>query len=91
MSKYEGPERRGWHVKKEISLGDVMAFISAALAVIYAYFTLDKRVTILEQAAIVQAKLDVRQDDDFFRYQSRIDEHLKAISAKLDRLIERGR
>lgn len=89
MEKYQGPERRGWHVKKEISVGDLIAFASAACAVLYAYFTLDKRITLLEQAAVVQNATDVRQDSDFLRYQARIDESLREMNRKLDRLIER--
>lgn len=80
------PQR--WRLKKEISLGDILAFASAACAVLYAYFTLDLRITRLEDTKIVQQALDVRQDADFLRYQQRIDDALRDINRKLDRLIE---
>lgn len=91
QQKYEGPERRSWHLKKEISLGDLIAFTSAALAVVYAYTTLDKRITIIEQVAVVQKVTDEKQDTDFLRYQQRIDESLRDLNRKLDRLIEARR
>jgi hypothetical protein len=87
--EYKGEDRRGWHVKKEIGIGDLIAFASAALAVIYAYTTLDARIKLLEAAAVNQATTDSRQDSDSVRYQGRIDETLREMNRKLDRLIER--
>ena len=87
--KYEGDERRKWHIKKEVSLGDLIAFASTALAVVYAYTTLDKRIALLEKGAIVQMVNDERQDTDSLRYQQRIDTSLQEMNRKLDRLIER--
>lgn len=89
---WDGSNRRAaerWKVKKEISLADIISFLSAVGAVIYAYTTLDKRVFSLEQAKAVQTNTDKRQDDDANRYQGRIDEQLRDINRKLDRLVER--
>ena len=94
MIEYEGEERRspkGWSLKKEISLGDLIAFASAALAVAYAYSTLDSRVKVLEENRAYQGTRDQRQDDDNIRYQARIDAALAQMNSKLDRLIERGK
>lgn len=88
---FEGEERRRWHLKKEISLGDILAFASASLAVVYAYTTLDKRVTLLEKVAVEQKDTDRRQDDESIRSQARIDAQLVEINRKLDRLIEARR
>lgn len=85
----DGEERRKWHIKKEISLGDLIAFASAALAVVYAYTTLDKRISLLESATVSQVVKDDRQDSEALRYQARIDESLRDMNRKLDRLIER--
>jgi hypothetical protein len=79
----------GWTLKKEISLGDLIAFTSAGLAVIYAYSTLDSRVKVLEESKVVQQRTDQRQDEEHIRYQVRIDATLSQINAKLDRLVER--
>lgn len=84
-------ERRKWHLKKEISIGDLIAFSSAALAVVYAYTTLDKRVSILEVDKTTQSATDKRQDDDAVRYQARIEVQLAEINRKMDRVLERGR
>lgn len=87
--KYTGEERRGWHLKKEISLGDVLAITLAAAALFGAYSTLDKRLVQLEATSVFQKQIDVRQDEEALRFQARIDEALRAINAKLDRLVER--
>lgn len=86
--EYEGANRRRWHIKKEISLGDLVAIVSAALAVVYAYTTLDKRVTLLESAAVVQKVTDTKQDEEALRYQARLERAIEEINKKLDRLIE---
>ncbi len=90
-SDYEGEDRRRWHVKKEISLGDIVAIASAVLAVLYAYTTLDKRISLLEVTQVGQQAVDAKQDGDALRYQSRIDMQLAEINRKLDRLIEARR
>lgn len=80
-----------WKIDKTVSIGDLVAIGTALLAVVYAYSTLDKRMTVIEEKIVAQASRDSRQEDDALRYQSRFDSALVVINAKLDRLIERGR
>lgn len=51
-----------WKVKREISLGDLVAIAVAMGGVILAYDTLDKRISVLEAGAITsaQALADIR-------------------------------
>jgi len=91
MANPDGPDRRRWHVKKEISVGDLIAFAMAAVAVITAYTTLDKRLAVIEEKVGQQPANDRRQDDDAIRYQARIDAQLTEINRKLDWLMQRGR
>lgn len=94
MNDWDGTDRRGsqrWRIKKEISIGDLVAFTSTALAVVYAYTTLDKRVTVLEAAAIAVRESVRERDAENVRYQARIEESLRTLGNKLDRIIiERG-
>lgn len=71
-----------WTFKKEISLADILSFATAALAVVYAYTTLDKRLAIVEaeRTAEKAALLD---------FQHRINARLDKMDEKLDRIIER--
>ena len=78
-----------WSLRKEISLVDLIAIVSAVIAVIYSWSVMDKRVTIIEEARAAQKTTDDRQDEANVRYQQRIDGTLGEISRKLDRLIER--
>ena len=95
MNEWDGADRRvgqKWRIKREVSIGDIVAFISAALAVMYAYTTLDKRVTVLEAAAVALKDSARDRDAEQIRYQARIEESLRALSNKLDRvLLERGK
>lgn len=95
MDNWDGTDRRGgqrWRLKREVSVGDLVAFTSAALAVVYAYTTLDKRVTILEASAVAIKDAARDRDQEQVRYQARIEEAIRALSNKLDRvLLERGK
>jgi len=82
-------EMQGWRFKKEVAVGDLVAFVTACIAIIVAYSTLDRRLAVIESAAIAQQERDSRQDSDSLRYQQRIDEALRDMNRKLDRLIER--
>jgi hypothetical protein len=87
MKPTESPPH--WRFNKDISIADVISIVSAALALLYTYTTLDKRLELLERAVQTQAINDRRQDDDAVRAQARIDAQLQQINAKLDRLVER--
>ncbi len=97
----EEHERRRWHFKKELSLGDLIAVAGAAASVLWAYTTLEKRQSLTDRELSVQATqiaqiiatqkaVDARQDDEAVRYQARFEEAMREINRKLDRLIERG-
>jgi hypothetical protein len=78
-----------WRLRKEVAIGDLLAFVTAFAAVIVAYTTLDRRLAIIESVVLAQHERDSRQDAEFLRYQQRIDESLREMNRKLDRLIER--
>lgn len=102
---WDGKDRRAkqrWTLRREISVGDLLAFAAAFLAVVSAYSTLDKRITILENAGIVQKDtddrkesvqkdIDRRQDEEALRAQVRVEEAVRMLTAKLDRLMEMQR
>lgn len=86
---YDGEDRREpekWKIKKEVSLADLLSFAAAALAVVYAYTTLDKRMTVLEITSVEAKAANIRQDEDVLRMQARIDVQLDKITDKLDRI-----
>jgi hypothetical protein len=88
---YSGDERRlenKWHFKKDVSLADILSFAAAALAVVYAYTTLDKRVSIVETTLLQQRSVDARQDEDSIRLKASLDITLDRMNLKLDRLLE---
>ncbi len=46
------PHKPAWGLKKEISVGDLVAIVSAVVAVLYSYSALDKRITLLEASLV---------------------------------------
>ena len=76
-----------WVLKKEISIGDLFAFIVAAAAVITAYFSLDKRISLVENTLDKQILLDKRQDEERITLKNDIRNALDKIDTKLDWLL----
>lgn len=76
----------GWQFHKEVSLGDVIAFTSALIAVLYSYTTLEKRIALMEAAGIRQNLIDARQDADLNAINADIKRELEKINNKLDRM-----
>jgi len=77
-----------WKLKKEISIGDILAFLAAFSGILFAYTTLDKRLALSERAQTAQEVIDKRQDEEALRYQVRLDAMITNINVKLDRIIE---
>lgn len=79
-----------WTLKREVSIGDLIAFGAAALSVAYAYTTLDKRLALVEQAQtndkVAQTAKDKAQDDEHHRSLSRIEATLAEIRVDLRKL-----
>lgn len=75
-----------WQFHKEVSLGDVIAFTSALIAVLYSYTTLEKRIALMEAAGIRQNLIDARQDADLNAINADIKRELEKINNKLDRM-----
>ncbi len=78
-----------WRVKKEISLGDLIAFFCAVAAVVVAYFTMDKRLVVVEANAQNQTQIDRLQDNTRDELKREILTRLNRMEDKLDRVIEK--
>lgn len=80
-------DQQRWTIKREVSLGDLIAFVAAFCSVIYAYSTLDKRVTIIEREYVLSLKNAQRQDEDMAQLKRDIKDDLQRINDKLDKLV----
>lgn len=67
-----------WSLKKEISVGDVLAILLVAFTIIAAYFSLDSRIKIVETSQTNQLIQNNSQSSWLIR-----------IEGKVDRLLER--
>lgn len=80
--RFEGDDKRKWHIGKEVSVSDVVCLAGACVAVLIAYGKLDTRVSLVEQSLSAQ-KIDAETTT------KRIEASIAEINRKLDRLIER--
>lgn len=89
----EESSAEGWKIKREISLGDMIAFGAAALSVAYAYSTLDKRMALIEATqtnqTAAQAAKDRAQDDEHYRSLARIESGIAEIRAAVQKIVEK--
>lgn len=74
-----------------INLGHVLTAISFLGMGMVAWSQMDKRVVVLEEARLMQAQLDKRQDEDRNEIKRSIREDIKDVNNKLDRLLDRKR
>ena len=66
MEEADRQERRkdfsSWSIKKEFSIGDIIAVTASAIAVLGAWYSIDKRLTVVEDRMVQQKVVDVKQD-----------------------------
>ena len=82
----EHPEpHHGMKFDPTINLGHILTFVALLVAGLGAWSTLDKRVTVIEEARYAQKMLDSNQDDRAAETTSQ----LKEVLVRLDRQVER--
>lgn len=73
----------GWKLKKELSLGDVLAIAIAMLSIISVYFKVDTRLILLENDRIERretiAKFEQKTERKFDQIDSKLDKLLEAV------------
>lgn len=72
-----------------INLGHIITVASFVGAGAVGWNAMDKRVTVLEEARMVQRQIDQRQDDDRADIKRTVREDMKEIIRKVDILVER--
>ena len=71
----------GWKLKKELSLGDVLAIVIAMLSIVSVYFKVDTRLVLLEADRI-------ERREAIARFKQKAERKFELIDAKLDKLLE---
>jgi hypothetical protein len=80
----------GWHLDKKVPLSLIFAMAVQAGAVIWAIADIKKDVEVLKVQVSTQGVRDTKQDQDMRDYLNMMRDQFTMLSAKLDRLIERG-
>lgn len=94
---WDGQDRRSQQEKggvkfdATINLGHVLTFVGFVIAGFTAWSTLDKRVTVIEERASLQALVDKNQDTILNASMVQIKESLSDIKGRIDRLAESRR
>lgn len=71
----------GWKLKKELSLGDLLAIAIALMSIISVYFKVDTRLVLLENDR-------VERREAITRFEQKAERKFELIDTKLDRLLE---
>ena len=77
----ENENESGWKIKKELSLGDLLAIAIALLSIVSVYFKVDTRLIVLENE-----RTDRREA--IARFEAKAERKFEQIDSKLDRLLE---
>ena len=93
--KYQGEERRtaepvGWHLKKEVNLSIILAMLGLAITGFWGFADLKKDIELLKANAVVLHDRDNKAELDMHDAMAQVRDQYKELSAKLDRVIERG-
>jgi hypothetical protein len=83
-------QNTGWHLDKKVPLSLIFAMAVQAGAVIWAIADIKKDVEVLKVQVSTQGVRDTKQDQDMRDYLNMMRDQFTMLSAKLDRLIERG-
>lgn len=83
--KYEGVERRNgsWHLDKTISIGHILTTLTVAGSLVVWGLTVDKRVAVLEAAAVYNTEAHKRMDDTLKESVARIEAAVVRMEAAL--------
>lgn len=82
-------DRREWHLDKTVSIGHIISTLVIALSLFSWALTIDKRVEQNAQSIEFLAQNHKRLENHVDSTRNEIRQDLRAINAKLDRLIER--
>jgi hypothetical protein len=83
-------QNTGWHLDKKVPLSLIFAMAVQAGAVIWAIADIKKDVEVLKVQVSTQGVRDTKQDQDMRDYLNMMRDQFTMLSAKIDRLIERG-
>ncbi len=78
----EADQRQKWRINREVSAGDLVAISVAVTAVLTSYFSLDKRVAVMET-------LTTQQQSVVTQTVQEIKSELRRLTDKIERMTER--
>ena len=84
----EEHRKTAWQIRKEVSIGDLIAFLTMMFIASAAYFNLDKRVALVEEGNLRQQVTDRAQDAERHLIKAEVGARLDRFEGKLDWLIE---
>ena len=59
-----GEVMSNWTIKKEFSIGDLLAVGASAIAILGAWYSIDRRLSVVEDRLIQQKTIDAKQDQE---------------------------
>ncbi len=83
------PDVKGWKIKREFSVGDLLAIVFAGASILLAYGKLDTRTALLEDFRRAQEQRDSGQDVALHTAVGEVNVRLTRIEDKADLLLQR--
>jgi hypothetical protein len=74
----------GWHLKKEVSIGQIIAILSVAASLMIGWFQMDKRISLLEVESISAKERDGKIETMVHDSVTRIEQVLYRIEDRLN-------
>lgn len=65
-----------WHLRKDVTVGNLLTSVMAVIALVGSYYTLDKRIALNTQAIDNQIKTENEHYEDVKKSLDRIEDHL---------------
>lgn len=90
MAEQETPQKKEWHLDKTVGVTHLFSTVAAISTLVILGAQFNTRLSLVEQAVLIQHESDTRQDRDAAESRAHTAIALQRINEKLDRLIERG-
>lgn len=76
-----------WVIRKDISVGNILTIVTFTFFAVTAYFNMDKRLSIVEEANARQVMIDKTQDEERRALRNEFHERFNKVDDKLEYII----
>jgi hypothetical protein len=86
-SKFDGIDRRKWHINKELSIGDIISFAGAVGVIFLAWLTLHDEQLVMKGQLAELGQHDISIREEFREWKTEVLLRMTRQEDKLDRVL----